>query len=212
MSIAECFIDTETTGLDMDVARVWEFAGIRREPDGDETTLHLMVADVDLSDADPQSLDIGGFYERHPVHRHSPLMLGREAVPVPGWQDLPEVVAAKAISWFTRDATIIGANVQYDMHLLRRMMKRHGVLPRWHYRPVDVTGYAAGYLHGYWVATRKHLPERAEEGPFDNGLPWSGARVAAALGLVQEEDTTHTALGDALFVKQVWDYVNGGGR
>ena len=34
------FLDTETTGLALD-DDIWEFAAIRREPDGTEARLHL---------------------------------------------------------------------------------------------------------------------------------------------------------------------------
>ena len=37
------FVDTETVGLDWGPDVIWEFAAIRREPDGREDELHLFI-------------------------------------------------------------------------------------------------------------------------------------------------------------------------
>ena len=42
MSAPLVFMDTETTGLSL-ADDIWEFAGIRREPDGSEVRLHLFI-------------------------------------------------------------------------------------------------------------------------------------------------------------------------
>ncbi len=42
MSAPLVFMDTETTGLSL-TDDIWEFAAIRREPDGTETTAHIFI-------------------------------------------------------------------------------------------------------------------------------------------------------------------------
>jgi hypothetical protein len=62
------FLDTETTHLHPRLRRPWEIAMIRRPAlPNNADRITMMITDVDLSDADPESLKIGRFYERHPL-------------------------------------------------------------------------------------------------------------------------------------------------
>lgn len=62
-----CFLDTETTGVHLG-RQVWEVAMIRRDVDGVETERSFLV-ECDLSAADVRGLNVGRFYERHPLGR-----------------------------------------------------------------------------------------------------------------------------------------------
>ena len=59
-----CSVDTETTGLHWS-REAWEIGIVKRWPDGKVQEASWFL-DVDLRRADPKSLEIGGFYERHP--------------------------------------------------------------------------------------------------------------------------------------------------
>jgi DNA polymerase III epsilon subunit-like protein len=130
------FIDCETTALGPN-ARPWEVSFIRREPSGGEYRHSLMVGDIDLSDADPKSLEISGFYERHPNYNVNSVALTR-----------PEEAIAQSVEAHTRDAHLVGVNPAFDAGVLDRMLRRHGRIPRWHYHLIDVPAVALGYLAG----------------------------------------------------------------
>jgi DNA polymerase III epsilon subunit-like protein len=173
-----CAIDTETTSLGPD-RRPWEIAVLYRETDGTYEDFVAQVWDVDLSNADPASLKFGKFYERHIRYR---------AVyePVP-W--LREEEAAKHIERITRGATIVGANPSFDTECLSAMLRRHGLIPAWHYRLMDVEALTAGHL-----------------GREVGGL----AACAEALGIPFPESEQHTALGDARAALAIYDAILGG--
>ena len=127
------FIDTETTGLHP-TRRPWEIAIIRRTKDGD-TEHHWIIWDINLSDADPQALDIGKFWERHPAHGG------------PENQDSThESHAAREIFKLTKGATIIGAIPSFDTECVANMLRRHGLMPAWHHRLRCVESMTAGRL------------------------------------------------------------------
>ncbi len=132
-----CFIATETTSL-RDDREVWEAALIRRDIDGQRYQISIMMP-VTLAQADPTALTIGRFYERHPVGRcHAN---GGSVEPGELWTR-PE--AARAISRATLGATIVGAQPEFDLHGLRRILADAGHLPAWHHRTVDVESLVAG--------------------------------------------------------------------
>ena len=54
------FIDTETTGLDVELHRIWEVALIT----SDDSYL-MQPSHVELSHADPNALELNGFFERY---------------------------------------------------------------------------------------------------------------------------------------------------
>ena len=63
----------------------------------------------------------------------------------------------------------------------------------WHYQPIDIKPLAAG-----WLAAR--------------GVSWEGvypstSQIADILGVPRPEDTRHTALGDARWVRDVYDTI-----
>jgi len=181
------FLDTETTGLRHD-RRAWEVGAIRRDLEGKETTLHLFV-DVPLDDADLNGLRVGRFYDRHPYFADTEPACSAEVA--------TEAEAARAVERFTRGAVLVGNNPAYDAATLDPMLRRHGLLPAWHYQLIDVVPLAAGYV----PRTRRPAP------------PWRSVDVGMMVGVAPPaEDAAHTALGDARWVRDVFDAVVRGVR
>lgn len=196
---ALAFVDTETTGVHPG-RRAWEVAIIRRESDGSESTLHAFVGDVDLSEADPFGLRIGHFYDRHPRFARD---LDVNAM-------LIEQQVASRVERFTRGAHLVGAVPNFDAEVFDSMLRRHRLIPAWHYHLIDVEALAVGYLHG-----RKHDDDLADR-PWHNavadvGLPWKSDDLSRACGVEPAiGDERHTALGDAKWAMRLYDAITGG--
>ncbi|WP_369068572.1 hypothetical protein [Kineococcus terrestris] len=169
------FLDTETTSLLPD-RQAWEVAIIRRDLDGRRTTWEAMLP-VDITSADPASLRIGGYYDRHPVGRW---LTGKGE---PQTRTVQPHQAARRIVELTHEATIVGACPWFDTETLERFLRRYDAIPSWHYRLRDVEAMTAGFAGS------------AEVG----GL----AHCAQLLDVVQHDP--HTAMGDALTAERIWD-------
>ncbi|HEY9417061.1 MAG TPA: hypothetical protein VIQ30_20070 [Pseudonocardia sp.] len=184
-----CFTDTETTSLRPD-RRPWEIAIIERDTETGlqvEHTWMLDSSELDLANADLNSLKIGKFYERHPGFN--------DEAPEDPWAPSAvtnEYSAAKQIERITRGATLVGAVPDFDAHTLGEMLRRQDLTPAWHYHLVDVETLAAG-------ATRMQPP-------------WDFDTILAAYGLTYDEAARHTALGDARMVKALYDAVMAGAQ
>jgi DNA polymerase III epsilon subunit-like protein len=182
-----CFIDCETTSLRAD-RRAWEIGIITRNlgfaPDA---PFHWFVdaQDLDLGNADPMALKIGGFYDRHPQYA------------VPQSQDEPgrEFHVLQQVELVTRGAHLIGAVPSFDAELLGNRMREHGLAPSWHYHLIDIEALMIGVLRAYGQ---------------DIPLPWKSDVLSQTLGVEPTgEDERHTALGDARWAERVWDRVMG---
>lgn len=138
-----CFVDTETTSLSSEWGEVWEFGGIRVEPDGREREVTFQI-EVDLGTADPMSLKIGKFRERYT----------RETA-------LPKESAAMRIERFTRGAHLVGNVISFDDNRLERLLRGWGECPGWHYHVIDMEALAVGFLraHGHKI----NLPYKSSE-------------------------------------------------
>ncbi|MBE5477697.1 hypothetical protein E3G68_005030 [Mycobacteroides abscessus] len=179
---AVVFLDTETTGRDR-LRRAWEIAMIRRDDFGErEVTLFVDVADLALHQADPQALAIGRFDDRHPQRRgklsdNQYLMCGAEA-------------AAVVHEW-TADARVFGVVPSFDTGCLDSLLERHGRTPKWHFQPWDIAVLATGYLIG-----RQQPVERSAEA------------TSRACGVdIPVSAERHTALGDARWVRRLYDRI-----
>lgn len=131
-----CFIDIETTSLRYD-RRAWEVALIHYTPRGEVVEDTFLIHDdhLDLGNADPVSLRIGRFYERHP--RYS----GDMSVTL--WH---EGDAMQEIERLTRGAHLAGAVPSFDAETLAGRMRAHGICPSWHHRLRCVESLTCGFL------------------------------------------------------------------
>lgn len=190
-----CFIDTETTSLRPD-RRAWEIGIIAREPGKPDVEHHWLIDghDLDLGNADPFSLSVGRFYERHPDYR-----LDREPdlICPDEWEALKDVEAV------TRGAHLVGAVVSFDAEVLAARMREHGICPSWHYHLIDVEALAVGYL------SRKALAIGATDELSRELLapPWKSDDLSRALGVAVSDEDRHTALGDARWARAIYDAV-----
>lgn len=190
------FLDTETTSLRPD-RQAWEIALILRDPDEPGDTEHhwfIDINDLDLANADPMSLKIGGFHDRHP----------QVAFGSTDETAVREAHAADDIAALTRGAHIIGGVPNFDTEVLAAMLRRHNRCPAWHYHLVDFENLIVGFLRGRY-ANSEEVPDGWPFLP-----PWKSDDLSRAIGVEPPGDADrHTALGDARWAARVWDAVIG---
>lgn len=201
------FLDTETTSLRPD-RRVWEIGAIHRVPGLRDEEYHWFIdpEDCDLAGADPFSLNIGGYWRRHPrpqprYARGRPLRGGpeREAESVPAFQALGE------LEQVLRGAHVIGAVPNFDDHVLSTQMRGYGIAPTWHYHLIDIEPLIIGWLAGQRAAGMALRQEAGDLCP-----PWNSDQLSRSVGVEPPgPDQRHTALGDARWVRQLWDAITG---
>ena len=184
------FVDTETTALGS-LARPWEIAIIRREPDGAETQ-YVGQIEYDLrslpSGTTPEALHVGGWLTRgapgtkYVGHRGEPTDFR--------WAD--ERAAALDLRRYFQDAPVlVGVGVHFDAGILAGLFGRAGVSASWHYALVDLKAATWGFLHG--------RARDVESGPLEERwvLPMRSEALAAVMCVAPPPaDERHTALGD----------------
>jgi Exonuclease len=175
----QVFLDTETTSLRYD-RRPWEIALIHVDG-GHEERRKLTILDVNLADADPASLAMNRFYERHPQYS-----MTRDSS-ADAWA-VTERMACKTVEELTRGATVIANNPAFDAECLASMLRRQGMAPAWHYKLVDVVDVATGW----YIGNGGHLGD------------WSKSDELSRLCGVEPpgEADRHTAMGDADWVQR----------
>ncbi|HET8643239.1 MAG TPA: hypothetical protein VFM37_14980 [Pseudonocardiaceae bacterium] len=182
------FIDTETTSLRPD-RRAWEIALIHRGDHG-ERAHHwfIEIVDLDLGEADLFSLNIGGFYQRHPQMRVTDV----PDQSLSTWTLVAsEEDVMREVEVITRGAHLVGAVPNFDAEVLAARMRYHGIAPSWHYHLIDVEALAVGAL---------------ARGGTPPALPWKSDELSRALGVEPPGDTDrHTALGDAQWARAIYD-------
>jgi hypothetical protein len=179
------FMDTETTGLSLD-DDVWEFAAIRREPDGSTRTVHLFLRhDTRKCRSLPESFladHQARFPSSHTAEWH-PDALSVER-------------AARQIAEITAGAHVVGAVPNFDTERLALLLGRHGWTPEWHYHLIDVENLAVGYLAALRLKTSDALAP-----------PWDSEILSSAVGIDPDQFERHTALGDAQWAMAIYDAV-----
>lgn len=122
-----CFLDTETTGLDLNQHEVWEIGYAF-----DDEPVHSAVVPHTLANADPEALTVNGYVERGGE-------AGRRLTTVPEFEE--ELLARL----FEERPTIVGANPEFDKY---RLARRWGIVrpEPWHYRSIDLESYAMPFL------------------------------------------------------------------
>lgn len=123
------FLDTETTGLDLD-DDIWEIAAIVRDPGAPDWEHHVFVRHTLAKTAKlPEA-----FRADHDT-RYDPD------------KALPSIGAARWVHALTMGrAHIVGAVPNFDTERLALMMRWHGIEPDWHYHLIDVENLAIGWL------------------------------------------------------------------
>jgi hypothetical protein len=207
MSTSIAFTDCETTHLDAEIGEVWEVAVILREfeESGEHTdTEYCWQFVVDLDAADPESLRIGRFHERFAVPCGPNIGAAyTECSPV---VPMPRGEAVEAIVRLLSGTVLVGSNPGFDDRHLRKLLGPGGA--QWHYRPLDMATLTAGIRLGLARVIRQFggqpvaLPE----------LPYSSREMSRWLGVEPPGDgVAHTALGDARWVRDMWDAAHSAG-
>lgn len=168
------FLDTETTSLDRYTRRIWDIAYIIRDKDHKDTEKQFFL-DPNLKDADPMSLRIGGYYQRHPNFNDGHYE---------NFVSTPMLVRTVVRDFM--DAVIVGAVPSFDEETLARLCHESGNPITWHYHLLDIESFAAGLL--------------GMEPPwnFDKVLANYGVGY-------RDGADRHTALGDARIVRDLYD-------
>lgn len=181
---ALAFVDTETTGL-LPHHEVWEVGMVlRSDVMGDcHDYEYVWQLPVEIERADPKALEINRYHERR-WHADRFTRLDKFAM---------EFTA------LTKGAVLVVNNVAFDVPLLDRMLRNQTYVPLWHYHPQDMQSLMAGYLQGLAVVSQT---DWLAPGP----PPWSGSALAKQFVDTPPEDL-HTALGDARWMRDVWDCV-----
>lgn len=215
------FADCETDGTHRG-RQAWEVAFIRREPDGTERSTEFFIH-IDMSTADPFGLNVGRFYDRHPLGRK---LAGEYLIAgsMSGGQYRTGEAAAFTVAQWTHGAHIVGANPAFDTETFDPLLRQHGLIPAWHYHVIDVSAMALGYL----MHTAKHLEARAEverqptSGPSLDlraeaqrlraiaTPPYSSNELTEAIGVPPiPKEKRHTAMGDAEWARAMYDRMTG---
>lgn len=179
------FMDTETTGLSLS-ADIWEFAAIRREGDGSpDYPLHLFI------EHDPEkAAQLPESFRRDLEARFDPdvAIAPRDAARLIAHVLRPGVNGEKA--------HVVGAVPNFDTERLAVLLAAHGLAPRWHHHLIDVENLAVGYALGRkWGAP---------------GLPWDSDELSRLVNVEPPTDGRHTAMGDARWVRDIYDRVVSG--
>jgi hypothetical protein len=167
----------------------WSVCRRRSEPyeiayilDGKEVVLWVKP---DLSKADPMALKIGRFYERT---ADLPPLAGFKNDDGVSWSLLEYVALEVARNLDGRH--IVGAVPSFDDVMLKAFLRKNGQAPTWHYHLIDVEALIAGKL----------------------GIqpPWKSDELSLKIGVEPPNDEDrHTAIGDARWVKQMYEVVMG---
>lgn len=194
------FIDTETLGLDPS-APIWEFAAVRRFENGNTDRTEFFIRHQPEPWATQFKTEAPALYEDYAARYNVT-------------DALDEQSAAYMIHMVTRYAVVIGCNPSFDTERLASLLRRNGIEPAWHYRPVCVSTLAYGWLNG--VAARA-VDESLMIGETpdpelvhrEQTLPWSSDEVSRALGVDPDQYARHTALGDVLWTIAQYDKIMG---
>lgn len=212
------YVDTETTRLGP--RRLpWDLALIRVEPDGTRWEFQTFI-DIDLSDADPFSLGIGRFYERHPVGIWHAYGVSEETVdelmdgpPTAGARPSFMTLEQAAGAWcrWTHGCHVIGAVPNFDTEVMGDVVRENRLIANHHYHLSDIENLIAGFLRGRLRYDREMtVDERARVMELAD-LPWDSDALFAEIGVTTPEGERHTALGDARTVERAHNVLLAGG-
>ena len=203
------FVDTETLGLDHVNHPIFEVAIVLRD---EETTSKGFIATTDtrhrwtfhpgrqLACADPTALRLNHFYDRYED-------LPKDLVTARYWlNDVEQLVPTRAealleIVHLTNGRHLVGAIPSFDAERIETMLREGGMCPAWHHHLIDVEAMAVGWLAGRGRRLDKFTSDRG----------WDSRKLADAIGAPRLDDA-HTALGDALWARDMYDAIMRGRR
>lgn len=183
------FADVETTGTDPSRHHLWELALVVRDDTGPDDEYCWQVP-ADLSTADPAALRIGQYYWRNtagPDYAWTIADAGADATDVP--QTSADTVA-NIVAGVLAGAVLVAANVSFDAAFIDKFLRTNGQAPAWDYHLVEIESMAGGASGA--------LP------------PWKFNQFLDAYGITVPEGRRHTALGDALAVRDLYDAIRNG--
>lgn len=193
-----CFLDCETTGLHPALHKPWEVAIIKRSGDEESRLLLQIDVDTEMGNADPFALNIGKFWDRYGkngyweeiTHFKDGVPIGTNGVPQ-GGELCSTIEAGKYIREFTHGAHIVGNCVSFDAERLGTLLRENWQTPTWHYHVIDIEAMIVGYA----LAKGKKF-----------SLPYNSKELTEWLGVSEPNDENrHTAMGDAIWVRDQWD-------
>lgn len=193
------FLDTETTGLGLD-DDIWEFAAIRRDPDGDTTTWHCHIThSLDKAARLPDEFRADHDARYRPDDAITPAELAYLLVTV--------VFAVPVDTPYDLRPHVIGAVPSFDTTRLELLLRRHDhVRPPWHHHIQDVETLALGYI----AAMGRSTVINRFTGYAWRVPPIDSEQLSALLGVDPNLYEGHTALGDARWAMAIWDLVMNG--
>jgi hypothetical protein len=190
------FLDTEWTSLHPTDGEVWEVA--LHIPDGPKEGLgidtwvwHIRPTRLDL--ADHQSLRIGGYHDRFGVEAKSGA--------IDHFWVCNRAQFAEEFVEVTQGVQFAGLTLEGDMRRLDDIVRQAHLLPRWHYQPIDVEILAVGYL------IAKAEGRDGSHAPEELRPPWTTTKIMRDLGIDPEQFAAHTAVGDLMAAKAMYDRV-----
>lgn len=95
----------------------------------------------------------------------------------------------------TAGAHIVGAVPNFDTERIAIGMRKIGLEPAWHYHLIDVENISVGFLSAHGLVT-----------PL---LPWDSDELSVAVGVDPNIFIRHTALGDVLWARAIYDKIIG---
>ncbi len=206
MQFPHVFIDSETLGLDHERHAMWEFAAITRDEEGRDTEYlwQIRPTDEELLRAEPRALEINGFRERMQV---PPWAIVLDMLHPSGPSPLDPDELDTILRGILTGAVLLGSNPDFDARFLRA---RLGAAV-WRHRTVDVPTLAAGFLYGQARAETRTLSARTRS-PYADvqelTAGWRSYQLSAAVGVEPPAPGIgHTALGDARWVRDLYDAI-----
>jgi hypothetical protein len=188
------FMDTETTGLRLD-DDIWEFAAVRREPDGSESELHLFIEHDQRKCRNLPEAFLADHLRRFPACGHGDVT--------------SQSSAAHQIRNFTQGrAHIVGAVPNFDTERVDLLLRRHSLKPDWHYHLLDVENLTVGWLYGRYGPRDGGPPVEAEGEAV--ALPWDSDLLSRAVGVEPDDFDRHTAMGDVRWAMAIYDRITQG--
>ena len=125
------FIDTETTGLDPEIAEVIEVAIIRVEPGKIPEYFETRIKPERIEFAHPKALEVNGYAADPSRWDNAPLM-----------SEFGELIVNTL-----KGCTLVGHNVAFDEAMLNANLQRAGIHRRVPYRKIDTQMLAMEHLY-----------------------------------------------------------------